>query len=74
MKYRKSDTQSRYVIQIREHSYGSLEPKEFVLSTTVWTDWSGLAGLIRSVDLATNEAKVARALGLPRKRPKKKEG
>lgn len=32
-------------------------------------DASGLAALIRSVDLATNEGKMARVIGLRRKKP-----
>ncbi len=33
-------------------------------------DSTGLAGLIRSIDLATNEGKVARAIGLRTKKRK----
>ncbi|KKM88723.1 hypothetical protein LCGC14_1255790 [marine sediment metagenome] len=45
------------------------EPDESVVVTQLfYADPSGLAGLIRSLDQATNEGKVARAIGLRTKK------
>ena len=47
---------------VRDHD------EEVVDSHIFHVDSSGLAGLIRSIDLATNEGKIARAIGLRAKK------
>lgn len=65
--YKRTEYSRGYHVEIRRDG-----GKEVIASWFAHASPSGLAGLIRAIDLATNEAKVARALGLGRKRPKKK--
>ena len=68
MAYHKPKTNPRhYIVEVRTR-----ESSNIVLSFDVWADYTGLAGLLRSVDLATNEGRVAHAVGLRRKRSKKR--
>lgn len=52
----------------------SLDDARIAASWEFNADLSGLAAVLRSVDLATNDAQVARAIGLRKKRIKHLDG
>lgn len=67
MQYEKAHSSSgKYRLRI-EHT-GS---DRIVYEWGLWLDATGLAAILRSVDLATNEGQAARSIGLRRKKPKR---
>ncbi len=66
MKFHKVGTLERYDLTVTRAD-GS-ESDHTVFRWEFNLDATGLAALIRSVDLATNESKMARSIGLKRKR------
>lgn len=67
MQYRKyCSPAEQYELQLRR-SANDRVIHEWVLRL----DATGLAALLRSVDLATNEGQAARSIGLRRKKPKR---
>ncbi len=69
MQYSKAAGAGWYNLIIQRDDTEASEIYKFML----YLDASGLAALIRSVDLATNEGQMARAIGLPRSRRKKRK-
>ncbi len=66
MKFYKSDTRQSYDLTITRRTDPAGNDKVFEWHLNL--DATGLAALIRSVDTATNEGKMASAIGLKRKR------
>lgn len=69
MDYYKRSTCQGYELKLTRASGSESDHTVFEWEFTL--DASGLAALIRSVDLATNEGKMAMSIGLKRKRTKK---
>lgn len=50
-----------YIVSIHRR-----DGNDTIFEWLMWADPSGVAALIRSIDLATNEANLARSIGLKR--------
>ena len=68
MEFSRSRTGCTYNLTIKR--FQGDENKDEVFNWRFQLDASGLAALVRSVDSATSEAKMARSIGLKRKRTK----
>lgn len=67
MEFWKGNTTKTYDLEITRRTGDDLK----VFSWTFTLDATGLAALIRTVETATNEGKMARSIGLRRKRKAK---